>query len=127
MRQDLRDLLFELRAIATAQVEAVERGMIDRLFELQGKRTEIIENIQKIDAEDAYRGTDSESFYRHKESDSSDLSLNELITEILKMDEEIKERVRGEMNGLLGRLHKLQTMKKGFFKNQREGGFTLQA
>ncbi|RMG01264.1 MAG: hypothetical protein D6726_09870, partial [Nitrospirae bacterium] len=121
MRQALEELLFELKAIAAAQIEAVERGMIDRLFELQDKRTEIIENIQKIDTEDGGSWIDNEGIYRHEESQSSEVALNELITEILEMDREIKERVRGEMNGILGRLHKLQTMKEGFFKSQREG------
>ncbi len=127
MRQALEELLFELKAIAAAQIEAVERGMIDRLFELQDKRTEIIENIQKIDTEDGGSWIDNEGIYRHEESQSSEVALNELITEILEMDREIKERVRGEMNGILGRLHKLQTMKEGFFKSQREGRLTLQA
>jgi hypothetical protein len=115
MREDIYGLISELRTLASAQMEAVREDRVELLFELQEQRRDVIEKIQKIDvpAEKSvlFDGSEEESSWEEEENSPS---VKEMILEIVEMDREIKERIRSEMNGILGRLNRLEQMKKGF-------------
>ncbi len=115
MKGEIYSLISELRALVEAQMEAVREDRIELLFDLQERRSKVVEKIQKIDitAEKSalFDGSEEES---SREEEENSPSFKEMILEIIEMDREIKERIRSEMNGILGRLNRLEQMKKGF-------------
>jgi RNA polymerase-binding transcription factor DksA len=115
MKEGIYGLIAELRTLARAQMEAVREDQVELLFGLQEQRRELLEKIQKFDI-----SPETGILFDGEEEESSgggeDISpsLKDMVLEIIEMDREIKERIRSEMNGILGRLNRLEQMKKGF-------------
>jgi len=132
MKEGIYGLIAELRTLARAQMEAVREDQVELLFGLQEQRRELLEKIQKFDI-----SPETGILFDGEEEESSgggeDISpsLKDMVLEIIEMDREIKERIRSEMNGILGRLNRLEQMKKGFCrggrKDQRGKGVCINA
>jgi len=108
MKEDIKDLVLELKNLAEAQIQALNEERVNALFALQEERQRVMASIQKIDSS----RVDSPFFDREEEEVSP--SIREMLLKIIEIDREIKERIRTEMNGILGRLNRLEQMKRGF-------------